>query len=73
MAKQEPITILGTILETLPGTTFSVKLDNSEHVVLCHLSGKIRKNNIKILIGDKVQIELSPYDLTKGRIVYRNK
>lgn len=73
MAKQEPITVLGTILETLPGTTFSVKLDNSEHTVLCHLSGKIRKNNIKILIGDKVQIELSPYDLTKGRIVYRNK
>ena len=62
----------GTITETLPNATFHVKLDNG-HEVLAHISGKMRMNFIKILVGDKVTVELSPYDLSKGRIVYRYK
>ena len=72
MAKQEPIQVEGLVEETLPNTTFKVKLDNN-HIILCHISGKMRMNNIKILPGDKVLVELSPYDLTKGRIVFRQK
>jgi len=72
MAKQEPIQVEGMVEETLPNTTFRAKLAN-EHTVLCHISGRMRMNNIKILPGDKVLIELSPYDLTKGRIVFRQK
>ena len=72
MAKQGPIKIDGVVTETLPNATFKVKLDN-EHQILVHISGKMRMHFIKILVGDKVSIELSPYDLTKGRITYRYK
>ncbi|RKY95206.1 MAG: translation initiation factor IF-1 [Ignavibacteriae bacterium] len=72
MAKQGPIKIDGVVTETLPNATFKVKLDN-EHQILAHISGKMRMHFIKILVGDKVSVELSPYDLTKGRITYRYK
>lgn len=72
MAKEAPIKVDGTILETLPNATFKVKLENG-HEVLAHVSGKMRMHFIKILPGDKVTLELSPYDLTRGRIVYRYK
>jgi translation initiation factor IF-1 len=72
MAKQEPIKIDGVITETLPNATFRVKLDNG-HEILAHISGKMRMNFIKILVGDKVTVEISPYDLSKGRITYRYK
>ena len=72
MPKEEPIKIDGTILETLPNATFKVELENG-HKVLAHISGKMRMHFIKILPGDKVTVELSPYDLTRGRIVYRYK
>jgi len=72
MAKEPPIKVDGTILETLPNATFRVELE-SGHKVLAHVSGKMRMHFIKILPGDKVTIELSPYDLTRGRIVYRYK
>ena len=70
MAKEETIQMQGEILETLPNATFRVKLENG-HVVLGHISGKMRMHYIKILPGDKVIVELSPYDLSRGRIVYR--
>ncbi len=69
---KETIEFEGTIVESLPNAMFKVKLEN-EHVVLAHISGKIRKNFIKILPGDKVKVELTPYDLTRGRIIYRLK
>ena len=69
---KETIEFEGTIVESLPNAMFRVKLEN-EHMVLAHISGKIRKNFIKILPGDKVKVELTPYDLTRGRIVYRLK
>ena len=72
MAKEEPIQVEGKVLETLPNAMFKVELQNS-HVVLAHISGKMRMNFIKILPGDTVTLELSPYDLTRGRIVYRKK
>jgi translation initiation factor IF-1 len=72
MAKQGPIKIDGVITETLPNATFKVKLDN-DHEILAHISGKMRMHFIKILVGDKVSVEMSPYDLTKGRITYRYK
>ena len=72
MAKEEAIKIDGTILETLPNATFRVELENG-HKVLAHISGKMRMHFIKILPGDKVTVELSPYDLNRGRIVYRYK
>ena len=72
MPKEESITIEGTVVEALPNTMFRVELAN-KHVVLAHVSGKMRMHFIKILPGDRVTIELSPYDLTKGRIVYRYK
>jgi translation initiation factor IF-1 len=72
MAKQGPIKVDGTITDTLPNAMFKVKLEN-DHEVLAHISGKMRMNFIKILVGDKVTVELSPYDLTKGRITYRYK
>jgi translation initiation factor IF-1 len=62
----------GTVVETLPNTTFRVKLDNG-HVVTAHISGRMRKNYIRILTGNKVKVELTPYDLTKGRITFRDK
>jgi len=70
--KEEPIKVDGVVLETLPGATFQVKLDQ-RHVVLAHISGRMRMNFIKILPGDKVTVELSPYDLKRGRIIYRYK
>jgi translation initiation factor IF-1 len=72
MAKQGPIKIDGVITETLPNANFKVKLDNG-HEILAHISGKMRMHFIKILVGDKVSVELSPYDLSKGRITYRYK
>ena len=72
MAKQGQRKIDGVVTETLPNATFKVKLDN-EHEILAHISGKMRMHFIKILVGDKVSVELSPYDLTKGRITYRYK
>ncbi len=72
MAKEDSIEVQGTITETLPNAMFKVTLDNG-HKVLAHVSGKMRMHFIKILPGDKVTIELSPYDLTRGRIVYRFK
>ena len=70
MAKEEQIQMSGTVIDTLPNTMFRVELENG-HVVTAHISGKMRKNYIKILTGDSVQVELSPYDLTKGRITFR--
>jgi translation initiation factor IF-1 len=72
MAKEDNIEVQGTIVETLPNATFRVELENGQ-VILAYVSGKMRMNFIKILPGDKVTIELSPYDLTKGRITYRFK
>jgi len=71
MAKEEDkIQVEGTVIEALPGTQFKVRLENG-HEVLAYLSGKMRKYYIRILLGDKVRVEMSPYDLTRGRIVYR--
>ena len=73
MAKEEEkITVDGTIIEALPGTQFRVKLDNG-HEVIAYLSGRMRRYYIRILLGDSVRVEMSPYDLTKGRIVWRDK
>jgi translation initiation factor IF-1 len=72
MAKQSHITVDGVIIDTLPNAMFKVRLDNG-HEVLAHVSGKMRMNFIRILQGDKVTVELSPYDLSKGRITYRYK
>lgn len=70
MAKSDVIEMEGVIVDTLPNTMFRVELSNG-HVVTAHISGKMRKNYIRILTGDKVRVELTPYDLTKGRITYR--
>lgn len=70
--KEEAIEVVGTVVETLPNAMFKVELEN-KHQVLAHVSGKMRKFFIRILPGDKVKLELSPYDLTRGRIVYRYK
>jgi len=70
MAKEEPIEVEGTVLEALPNAMFKVELDNG-HKVLAHVSGKMRMNFIRILPGDKVKMDLSPYDLTRGRITFR--
>ena len=72
MAKEDSIEVTGTVVETLPNAMFRVQLENG-HRVLAHISGKMRLHFIKILPGDKVTVELSPYDLTRGRIVYRTK
>ena len=69
--KDDVITVEGEIIENLPNTLFKVKLSNSEKVILCYLSGKMRKNYIKILPGDKVKLEMTHYDLNRGRIIYR--
>jgi len=70
MAKEEHIEMQGTVLETLPNTMFRVELENG-HVVTAHISGKMRKHYIRILTGDDVTVQLTPYDLSKGRIVFR--
>ena len=72
MPKQDVFETEGTVIETLPNAMFRVELAN-KHVILAHISGRMRKHFIRILPGDKVQLELSPYDLTKGRITYRFK
>ena len=72
MAKEDVIEVEGTVIEALPNTNFKVELENG-YVVLAHISGKLRMNYIKILPGDKVKVELYPYDLTKGRITWRAK
>ncbi len=70
MAKDDLMEFDGEVVDTLPNTTFRVKLDNG-HVITAHISGKMRKNYIRILTGDKVKVEMTPYDLTKGRITFR--
>ena len=72
MAKSDVIEVTGTVLEKLPNAMFKVELEN-KYVVLVHISGKLRMNYIRILPGDKVTVEMSPYDLTKGRIIWRDK
>ena len=72
MSKEDMIEVEGTVTENLPNTNFKVKLENG-HEILAHISGKLRMNYIKILPGDKVKVELSPYDLTRGRITWRAK
>lgn len=71
MAKEKPIVVIGTVTESLPNVMFRVELDNNGVTILCQASGKLRQNFIKILVGDRVKIEMSPYDLTRGRIVSR--
>jgi translation initiation factor IF-1 len=72
MSKEDNIEMQGVVLETLPNTTFRVQLENG-HVVMASISGKMRKNYIRILTGDKVTVQMTPYDLTKGRIVFRSR
>ena len=72
MAKEESIEVEGTVLEPLPNAMFRVELDNG-HKILAHISGKMRVHFIRIPVGDKVKVQLSPYDLTRGRITYRHK
>ena len=72
MAKEEQLEMEGTVIDALPNTMFRVQLENG-HIVLAHISGKMRKNYIRILKGDKVTVEITPYDLTKGRITFRHK
>ena len=72
MSKKDAIEVLGTVVEAQPNAMFKVKLDN-DYEVLAHISGKIRMNFIRILPGDRVKVELSPYDLTRGRIIWRDK
>ncbi|MFA9288808.1 MAG: translation initiation factor IF-1 [Weeksellaceae bacterium] len=69
--KNDVIVVEGEVIENLPNTMFKVQLDEGEKIILCYLSGKMRKNYIKILPGDKVKVELTPYDLDRGRITYR--
>lgn len=70
--KEDSIEVTGKVIEVLRNATFKVELEN-KHIVTAHISGKMRKNNIKIILGDTVRIEISPYDLSKGRIIYREK
>jgi translation initiation factor IF-1 len=73
MSKEEKIVVEGKILEALPNAVFRVELTEGGHIILAHICGKMRMHYIKILPGDKVKVELSPYDLSRGRIVYREK
>ncbi len=73
MSKEEAIEVTAVVLETLPNAMFKVEIEDNNHQVLAHISGKMRKNFIRILPGDKVLVELSPYDLNRGRITYRYK
>jgi len=72
VAKQDQISMMGKIEEVLPNAMFRIKLEN-DHIVLGHISGKMRKNKIQILLGDTVKVEMSPYDLSRGRIAYRER
>ena len=71
MSQADAIEVEGVVLEALPNATFKVKLDNSDKIILCHLAGKMRLYRIRVLPGDKVKVELTPYDESRGRIVYR--
>ena len=73
MSKEDLIPALGVIIDKQPNAFFKVQIDNTEHVVLAQISGKMRKNRIRILVGDRVSVEMSPYGLTRGRITYRYK
>ncbi|OGT35882.1 MAG: translation initiation factor IF-1 [Gammaproteobacteria bacterium RBG_16_51_14] len=72
MAKEDQIEMEGTVIETLPNTMFRVELENG-HIITAHISGKMRKHYIRILTGDKVTVEMTPYDLSKGRITFRER
>ncbi len=72
MTKEELIEFEGVVIELLPNATFRVKLEN-DHMIIAHTSGRMRKNRIRILAGDKVTVEMTPYDLTKGRVIHRHK
>ena len=72
MTREDHIEMKGTVVDTLPNTMFRVELENG-HIIIAHISGKMRKNYIRILTGDQVTVEMTPYDLTKGRIVYRGR
>ncbi len=72
MAKEELIEFMGEVLELLPNATFRIKLENG-HMIIGHTSGRMRKNRIRILAGDKVTVEMTPYDLSKGRVIHRHK
>lgn len=72
-SKDDVMTFTGVVEDVLPNTMFRVKLVDSDHLIIAYLGGKLRKNNIKILMGDNVEVEMSPYDLSKGRIIYRTK
>ncbi|WP_347939115.1 translation initiation factor IF-1 [Rickettsia oklahomensis] len=71
MSKDDLIQFTGTVLELLPNANFRVKLEN-DHIIIAHTSGRMRKNRIRILLGDKVTVEMTPYDLTKGRVIHRH-
>lgn len=71
MSKSDIIELTGTVEEVLPGSMFKVKVDNMPSVLLCYTGGKLKQHKIKIILGDRVKIEVSPYDLTKGRVTYR--
>lgn len=73
MSKEDLVPAEGLVVDKLPNAFFRVRLDNSEHVVLAQISGKVRRNRIRILMGDRVSVEMSPYDLSRGRITYRYK
>ncbi len=73
MPKEETLEFPGVVTELLPNATFRVLLDENDHELIAHTAGKMRKNRIRVLAGDRVQVEMTPYDLTKGRIIYRFK
>lgn len=73
MSKEDLITADGQVIEVLPGATFKVQLAGTEHFIMAYITGKMLKKRIRVLLGDTVTVELSPYDMTKGRIVYRQK
>lgn len=73
MPKEETLEMTGTVMELLPNATFRVKLEANDHVLIAHTAGKMRKNRIRVLAGDRVKVEMTPYDLSKGRIIYRFK
>lgn len=71
MAKDDILELTGTVDEVLPGNMFRVKVDNMNQIILCYMGGKLKQHKIRIIMGDKVKVEVSPYDLTKGRVTYR--
>ncbi len=73
MSKEDVIEVEGVIVEVLPGTTFKVRLNGGDHIITAYLCGKMRQRTIKVCVGDSVKVEMSPYDLNKGRITYRNR